>query len=279
LLALTSILLAAPVAFAQRSTPVTLIDPMLVEVQADVRSGVQPLDVFFSSQLQGGAAPVAYAWDFGDGSSSSTPSAYHQYAFPGSFRAVLTVIDQEGRAAQASIDVQVDADLAPACEILPETTVGIEPLVVRFDSTVASGNPPLTYSWWVDGIPQASTPTTILSFTTPNTYTVELHVTDADGDTDVDSATVFAQEDRPVVVQATASSSGGTAPLHVDFGSSVIDGNAPFAFHWEFGEGSSSSLKDPSLLFSQPGDYAVTVRVTDADGDVDSATLFVLVTP
>jgi hypothetical protein len=59
----------------------------------------------------------------------------------------------------------------------------------------------------------------------------------------------------------------------------VIDGNAPFAFHWEFGEGSSSSLKDPSLLFSQPGDYAVTVRVTDADGDVDSATLFVLVTP
>lgn len=271
--------LASGDASAQRSTPVTIVDSILVEVSASPRAGVEPLDVFFSSSMQGGTGTLAYWWDFGDGSSGSAPSPVHQYTVPGSYRAILTVIDDEGHAALASIDVQVDADLVPAVQVLPETTSGIVPLTARFESTVATGNPPLSYSWRVDGVPQASTPTTLLDFATPSVYSVELVVTDADGDVSTDAVSVTAQDDQLVVIDATASTSGGTAPLHVGFVSSVLSGNPPFTFHWEFGEGSSSSLQNPAFLFSQPGDYAINLVVTDANGDSDSTVLFVLVTP
>jgi len=76
---------------------------------ADVVSGVAPLAVNFDSY--GSADPdgavVAYAWDFGDGSSSSEANPSHVYQSVGKFNAALTVTDNVGAKASSSTAITV----------------------------------------------------------------------------------------------------------------------------------------------------------------------------
>jgi PKD repeat protein len=65
---------------------------------ANPESGTAPLSVQFSSD--GSNDPdgsiVAYAWDFGDGGSSSEANPSHTYNAAGTYQASLTVTDDDG---------------------------------------------------------------------------------------------------------------------------------------------------------------------------------------
>ena len=55
------------------------------------------LTVYFSAQAVGGASPIAYDWDFGDGSAHSPlPGPSHAYATEGSY--TVTLDGHEGAA-------------------------------------------------------------------------------------------------------------------------------------------------------------------------------------
>lgn len=67
-----------------------------------------------------------------------------------------------------------------------------------------------------------------------------------------------------------ASATRGPAPLTVTFsgGSSTSRGGAVTAFRWEFGGGATADGADATFTFNTPGRYPVTLRVTDAAGNV-----------
>jgi PKD repeat protein len=71
----------------------------------------------------------------------------------------------------------------------------------------------------------------------------------------------------------TASPQLGAAPLQVDFtdSSSDPDGDQISSRHWSFGDGASQSGGlTPSHTYHDPGDYTVTLTVSDPDGEHDS---------
>ncbi|MDX3488952.1 MULTISPECIES: PQQ-dependent sugar dehydrogenase [Streptomyces] len=74
---------------------------------ADRTSGPTPLTVSFSSV--GSADPeggnLSYAWDFGDGATSTDPNPSHTYTTAGTFDPTLTVTDPEGLTGTASLVV------------------------------------------------------------------------------------------------------------------------------------------------------------------------------
>lgn len=83
-----------------------------VIVSADREFGGPPLTVHFRSEVDCTAAPVTYAWDFGDGGQGSTaPHPSHTYEREGEFVAVVRVAAPDGGSSDDSIDIAVDAAL------------------------------------------------------------------------------------------------------------------------------------------------------------------------
>ncbi len=53
-------------------------------------------DLTFTATASGGAAPYAYLWTFGDGSTATGATAHHTYASPGNYTSTLRVTDALG---------------------------------------------------------------------------------------------------------------------------------------------------------------------------------------
>ena len=83
------------------------------------------------------------------------------------------------------------------------------------------------------------------------------------------------QEEPPVRkpnAEFSADKIEGDAPLEVQFTdeSGSYDGIA--SWHWDFGDGSTSSLQNPGHTYTESGTFTVSLTVTEGDGDNDTET-------
>src|SRR3989339_157669 len=75
-------------------------------------SGIVPLAVVFdaSASSDSDGSISSFAWDFGDTTQASGANVSHTYSKEGSYTAKLTVTDNLGATAQATVDITVSAD-------------------------------------------------------------------------------------------------------------------------------------------------------------------------
>lgn len=129
---------------------------------------------------------IAYAWNFGDGtsSSSSSPTTTHPYGVAAAYQTTLTVTDDRGLSVtSAPMTVTVVAATNPvAAFVTSPTNVRINE-TVHFNGTSSSvppGRQIETWQWDFGDGTSATTmsPTTTHVYTVAKTYTVLLTVTD-----------------------------------------------------------------------------------------------------
>ena len=89
--------------------------------------------VAFSSagSLDPDGDPLQYAWDFGDGSSSTDANPQHAYASPGRYTATLTVVDGRGGSASATVSVAITTPVTLV-------SLGVNPPALRFSQLNAT---------------------------------------------------------------------------------------------------------------------------------------------
>jgi PKD repeat protein len=107
--------------------------PPAVTVAANPTSGQAPLTVNFSAQASDTDGSIAsYQWSFGDGKSGSGATTSNTYQSVGSYTAKVTVTDNKGATASASVVISVSSSTLPP-------TVGLSSLSLN-PTSVAGGS-------------------------------------------------------------------------------------------------------------------------------------------
>lgn len=91
----------------------------VAQAGASPRQGGLPLPVTFvgSASFDPDGDALTYAWDFGDGGSSTLPDPQHTYTTPGVYTARLTVSDPSGATGTTALDITVRDGTAPTAQI------------------------------------------------------------------------------------------------------------------------------------------------------------------
>ncbi len=123
----------------------------------------------------------------------------------------------------------------------------------------------------------------IPSSVTLGTHTVTVKITgQANGDwwtSDQTWTDSFSVEERADLISSiVANPSTGAAPVSISFDATVSGGTPDYTYSWNFGDGSSSSVKNPTHTYAIPGTFTVTLTVVDDLSRTATTTISIPVT-
>jgi len=224
---------------------------------------------------------LEYAWDFGDGNTTSGGTdvieVEHAYMRDGNYTVNLTVTDRGNLWDAATIFVGV-GDAAPEANFTVSHSDPLEGTVVYFNDTSFSfPDEIVNWTWEFGDGNVAYDPNVSHIYLSNGNYEVTLTVTDEDGSRDNHSISIEARDAAPEA-NFTVSHSD---PLE---GTVVYFNDTSFSFPdeivnwtWEFGDGSYSDEQNPEHVYANNGTYVVRLQVKDDDGSVAEKTSTIIV--
>jgi PKD repeat protein len=231
---------------------------------------------------------ATYEWDF-DYSGVFIPdvtgaTASTSYADgPATVSLALRVTDNEGATHTAVTQVEV-RNVAPAVEAGGPYSGRVGSLITMAGSATDPGSVDqagLSYLWDFGDGTQGSGPTVSHSYAQPGAYALSLTVTDRDGASGSDTATVRVgpanQPPRAVISGPTSGLVGETLTFDGS-GSRDVDGSIINGV-WDFGDGTGGDGVTVSHSYSAAGAYRVRLKVTDSGGLSDIAVHWVQISP
>ncbi len=213
-------------------------------------------------------------WDFGDGNTQTVvfpenPNITHNYSSYGSFNVTLTISTNVG-CTKTIIKTVV---IAPNPLANFSFIAGCVNVPVEFSDLSQSGSGILTEWLWNFGDPttgtanQSSLQNPDHTFSGPASYLVTLVVTNNGGCKDTIAKSLIVNILPIVDFTADESCSGDSTFFTSSVNAQIIAGQL-----WNFGDGITSTLNDPMHIYSSPGDFTVTLTITDTAGCTNSKT-------
>lgn len=254
------------------------IVPIVAGFNVANTSGCAGFTTNFTNTSTGGAN--TFDWDFGDGNGSTSANPNHTYAASGAYN-VTFIASFGGCADTITQTVNVTVLPAPTAGIGGAPTVSCDtPLTVPFVNTSSGGTAPLSYLWnFGDGNTSTATNPSH-TYTNFGSYNVSLTVTDANGCTDQVTLNNFVLI-QPPVVDFDATPLTGCVPLTVPFNdlTTLPPGYIIIGWAWDFGDGNTSGIQNPSNTYTATGIYTVTLTVTILDPGTGTTCTATLVRP
>ena len=184
----------------------SVLTPPVANFAADKTEGTTPLTVKFTDKSTN--SPTGWAWNFGDGSTSTAQSPEHTFNGAETYTVTLVATNADGHSNEKSMVVTVNrVPTPPVADFAADQKEGPAPLTVKF--TDKSTNSPTGWAWnFGDGstsIAQSPEHT----FNGAGTYTVTLVATNADGHSNEKSMVVTVNRvPTPPVADFTANQTG-----------------------------------------------------------------------
>ena len=211
--------------------------------------------------------PTAWSWNFGDGGTSTAQNPSHTYTTAGIRTVTLTVTNASGSSSETRT-VTVTTALSASFTFTPASpTTG---QTIQFTDT--SAGTPTAWAWNFGDGAGSSLQNPSHGYTTGGSKTVTLTITNASGST---SAT------RTIAVAAALSASFTFTPASPTAGQAVqftdTSTGSPSIWQWSFGDGTTSTVRNPSHVFTTAGARTVSLTVMNASSS-NSTTRTVTVT-
>jgi len=249
-------------------------DSLLRNNYVDVREVVAS---FTASDTIGSCLPFAvkfkntslnsydHVWDFGDGTFFKADSTNHPYTASGIYTVKLTATRSTYCSAVTTKTVRVTA---PSASFTYSPTDGCSPLDVNFQ---VSTSDPISFQWdFRDGtILNTTNKNSTHSYTFPGNYTPLLVIRDSSGCTipilgtksiNLYNTSVGFKADKFLVCDSGL----------VQFTDTSFSGSQVKSYLWKFGDGATSTDKNPAHFYNKPGLYTVSLFITTVYGCSDS---------
>ena len=256
-------------------------------------TGNKPLTVRFTDTST--YFPNAWLWTFGDGTTSTEKNPIHTFTGTGTYTVTLMATNEKGSDDSGGKTVTVTA-LPPVVNFWVDVhDPGYGGMTYFNASTSADGqtffstirapitftnkstNTPTSFRWEIDGATVSTAASfEFAGFTSLGDHVVRLYASNPYGESSrYVNIQVFGITAAPVADFAFTPSTG-SAPLTVQF----MDTSTyfPSAWLWNFGDGQTSTERNPTHTYAAQGSYTVTLRATNEKGFDDSGGKNIIVT-
>ena len=213
-----------------------------------------PFTANFKNQ-SAGPGSLTYAWDFGNGSTSTLQNPSSPYNAPGTYSVTLTTSSDFGCSNTIKKDVQIRSTSTAIAG--PDSICINKPL-----NFINGGAPaPVSAVWYFDDGTQSTAINASKSFSSAGPHVVKLVNTYSFCK---DSVTKTITVVTPPPVDFTASTVlACKTPLTVNF----MDASSnSVVWAWNFGDGGTSNLQNPTHTYNSDGQFNVSLTVTNRFG-------------
>ncbi|WP_243630203.1 PKD domain-containing protein [Taibaiella soli] len=212
-----------------------------------------------------GTSTSSYAWNFGDGTTSTLTSPTHTYPTAGTYTVTLIASDASGCTDTATHIGAVIVNKPTASFTASPTNACLNVPITFTNTSVGTGT--LTYNWdFGDGTGSTATSPSH-TYAANGTYTIRLIATEGGTCSDTMTQTAYINVSSVVAGFNMSDTAANCPPLTVNF-TNVSTGATNY--FWNFGNGNVSTSPNPTSVFTTPGVYQVKLKVTNASGCVDS---------
>ncbi len=241
---------------------ISVLTPPVAAYTVPVTEGCNPLTLTFTdASTSNTSSIVAWSWDFGDGGGSLVKNPTHIFSMLGDFSVGLTVTDANGCTGYFEQDISVLAP--PVANFNASKRFGCAPTPITFTSTTTSSYPIATYKWYFGDGDSASTSNPTHTYASNGVYAVTLIVTDIKGCTSSLSRNAFIVLRSPVA-QFSSDKQNVCPGEAIQFSDLSVADTTLISWQWEFGDGSTSTQRNPLKTYLIPGTYTVRLTITNA---------------
>lgn len=231
------------------------LNPLYINIQIPDSSGCLPFTVNMAGTS--GLVSTQYAWNFGDGATATGANVTHTYTAVGTYTVMLVATDTNACESNDTTyaTITVINDFVDALFNLQVLNNCDSNLTVQFTDNSTNA---VNYYWDFGDGTTSTTPDNTKQYTLPGTYTITLIVEDVTRCTPRDTFT------RTVTLKPNAfvdfdvqDACQGNAVQFVNYS------NPNAQFVWSFGDGTQSTQYQPLHNYNAPGNYTVTLIITD----------------
>ncbi len=247
-------------------------EKLVASFDTDLLSGDAPLTVTFTDTSTG--SPSSWSWDFGDGSSgSSAKNPSHTFEREGTYLVTLTVTWEGGETDSATRTITVSAGEDELTAAFSYDTT-LDPMTIQFSDQSSGDIQSYLWSFGDGGDSVERNPSH--RFRNAGTYTVTLTVNSRFSSDSVRKEVVIGETGGELTVDFEYYPQSGSAPLSV-IANATVTGVEPFQYLWVWGDNrpeptlQTGSTPNVGHLYEKPGTYSLNLKVTDATGNIGTA--------
>ncbi len=214
---------------------------------------------------------ATYRWDLGDepGPELGTQIT-RRYSTPGVRAARLTVIDDSGaRNAVAQDDVVIRINHPPVAAAGPDVVTNSNTVTFDGSASADADGDALVFRWdFGDGSPPRLGIRPTHTYAEGGTFPVVLSVDDGTGLANgTDTTAITVSIDRPPIADAGGNKDVCAGDIVVFDGSGSADPEGGLLrYAWDFGDGGTEDIVNPTRVFDRGGLFPVTLEVEDESG-------------
>ncbi|MBT6453760.1 MAG: PKD domain-containing protein, partial [Planctomycetes bacterium] len=206
----------------------------------------------------------SWSWNFGDGTTSTLQNPSHTYANAGNYDVSLSVSGPGGSDSLARPGYITVAELAPIADFSGTPTSGTVGMTVVFSDN-SSGGPASSWSWNFGDGATSTLQNPSHSYATAGSYDVSLSVSGPGGSDSLARPGYITVAELAPIADFSGTPTSGTVGMTVVF-SDISSGGPVSSWSWTFGDGTTSTLQNPSHSYANAGNYDVSLSVTGPGG-------------